>query len=323
MQYPFNKTVAALAIFAGTALAVGTAQAAPIVIDDFEGPQSLKVDFDVSVATGGTFPSPPTIPTSTYTDGSSGADASGAAGIIGGFRSIGINLEPNVAPAPPGSTLGATLSIDSTPPASNASKLSWSNDNGVESRIELQWLGSGSFVSDAAGFIGGGGGFAATDVTDEKPGETFGLSLDFITDAVTDAILVRFDFYSRVGSTVGRSTHFLTKTGSGGHFALFDNASLHPLDAPNLNWVDGDSATCTTGGGVNALGIDPTCAVAGDADFTSIVGITMEAITGAPGVDLTVDLLQSTSIPEPATMTLFGAGLLGLGLARRRRKAAA
>ena len=38
-----------------------------------------------------------------------------------------------------------------------------------------------------------------------------------------------------------------------------------------------------------------------------------------PGFDLAFNL---TSVPEPSTIALFGIGILGLGLARRRKKCA-
>ena len=63
-------------------------------------------------------------------------------------------------------------------------------------------------------------------------------------------------------------------------------------------------------------------------DFTDVVAVNVAAF-GIPqgtnvgqGVDLTLDLIQITNISEPVTMALFGVGLIGVGVARRRRQVA-
>jgi hypothetical protein len=70
---------------------------------------------------------------------------------------------------------------------------------------------------------------------------------------------------------------------------------------------------------------------AGAFDFTDITSIEImgEAFgdnTVSPtigGLTLNVSLINGISVPEPTTVALFGAGLVGLGAVRRRRKTAA
>ncbi len=63
-------------------------------------------------------------------------------------------------------------------------------------------------------------------------------------------------------------------------------------------------------------------------DFTVVGGETMTlgyTSLGTGGVSTHIDqvtLVVDAQVPEPATLTLFGLGLAGLGFARRRKNAA-
>ncbi len=56
----------------------------------------------------------------------------------------------------------------------------------------------------------------------------------------------------------------------------------------------------------------------GDADFHDVSAVTL-SLSGGSAFDGMIDILASRPVPEPATLTLLGFGLLGFGYMRRRQ----
>lgn len=91
-----------------------------------------------------------------------------------------------------------------------------------------------------------------------------------------------------------------TFSGAGGSFAIptYAPPEVPPSIGAQFLTLSGSQATAFSGGGTLEL-----------------------LLTGGAGWDLTVDSLN-ISIPEPMSLALVGVGLLGAGVASRRRKAA-
>lgn len=94
-----------------------------------------------------------------------------------------------------------------------------------------------------------------------------------------------------------------------------------------------DSDSPTTSNGVNAAGefVTLTFNLVGGKTFADVLaelgsgelelGLHVQAIAPQGGSDSYISTgTPPTNVPEPATLGLFGAGLLGLGLLRQRRK---
>jgi len=88
--------------------------------------------------------------------------------------------------------------------------------------------------------------------------------------------------------------------------------------------------TALTDGGLAYVGLSPDLSLAGDALFTGptsspefLTGTfsLVDYYTGGGSYTLSISLVDDTDVPEPAALALFGLGLVGAGMARRRKRA--
>ncbi|MGR5352957.1 PEP-CTERM sorting domain-containing protein [Vibrio alfacsensis] len=237
-----------------TALATSLAfasQANAVVIDNFDNPDAIGVNWVQDTTVDGTGTGNPD--RATYDD---------PLGIIGGERDLWVNLLAN----PLGSLTGVALSVA-------AGSLSYGTGSGVIAEGKIQYDGNDSDAENIDI-----DGLGSVDLT-ANGGDAF--LLDVIN---TD---LGFTFGVQVWSALGTETDTVVYTASGATTGL---AALAFSDFVGVDFTD-----------VSAI------------EFT----INTQGAEGQADIDFSIGSV--VSVPEPASIAFFGAGLLGLGLLRRRK----
>src|SRR5277367_2003797 len=179
-----------------------------------------------------------------------------------------------------------------------------------------------SFVSDAAG-SGIAPDPSSVTVTPEMTADGPGLTFS------SDAITVTKDTASDPTSSVDVDLDYTVTAGSG---FLIDDADLDVTGATTGNGQGGVTDFLTASSSRQSL---PTLSVQlpGTSDTTTFPPVdavdvfkdfSVAVLAGSTGsadvMTVSQTFSQTTAVPEPSTLALLGAGMLGFGVARRRKQ---
>jgi hypothetical protein len=241
---------------------------------------------------------------------------------------ITFTWNPNATAGGTLSSLGSQFSANDLIVADYAT-INTSNPNAVTENSILAITGFNAGVNPA-GFVNGGGGGAAAANAGATPYQLYFQinSLSHITPVAPGVNIGAFDSltYKLFGDVGGNCTFSVTGANCGTDQQLvlntgsLSNAGLNQANI--INGIPSANADATIVAGPNEGGffVFPTnlMSIVFEASFTNTPGVvtTTGNIVTINGGGGNVDIV---AVPEPLTLSLFGAGLLGAGALRRRR----